>query len=165
MTCSTELLGVGDFYYELGVQIIEAGLRTRASNGGLMEVPDLLAYLEKVRGKQRRKEQQAVSGDDVERAVQKLAILGGGVRVLAIGKRKFVQLVPVELDNDHAAVLNAAQESGWVTKSSLAKTLGWNDVRIEKVLQPFLREGMAWVDDHQGERQYWFPSLLHMFAM
>lgn len=61
-------------------------------------------------------------------------MLGGGLRVLTIGKRKLVQTVPCELDNDHAAVLTAAQERGWVTRSQLASTLGWNDIRIEKVL-------------------------------
>ena len=33
-----QLLGFGDFYYELGVQIVEACLATRAYNGGFMEL-------------------------------------------------------------------------------------------------------------------------------
>ena len=33
-----QLLGFGDFYYELGVQIVEASLATRAYNGGFMEL-------------------------------------------------------------------------------------------------------------------------------
>ena len=36
-----QLLHFGDFYYELGVQIVEACLATRAMNGGLMDL-DLL---------------------------------------------------------------------------------------------------------------------------
>ena len=36
-----QLLGFGDFYYELGVQIVEACLATRAHNGGLMELGSL----------------------------------------------------------------------------------------------------------------------------
>ena len=36
-----QLLGFGDFYYELGVQIIEACLATRAYNGGFMELASL----------------------------------------------------------------------------------------------------------------------------
>lgn len=31
-----EVLGVGDFYYELAVQIVEICLATRSENGGLM---------------------------------------------------------------------------------------------------------------------------------
>lgn len=33
-----QLLGFGDFYYELGVQIVEACLATRAYTGGFMEL-------------------------------------------------------------------------------------------------------------------------------
>lgn len=36
-----QLLGFGDFYYELGVQIVEACLATRAYNGGFMELESL----------------------------------------------------------------------------------------------------------------------------
>ena len=36
-----QLLGFGDFYYELGVQIVEACLATRAYNGGFMELGSL----------------------------------------------------------------------------------------------------------------------------
>ena len=34
-----EMLGVGDFYYELGVQIIEVCLATSHRNGGKHEIP------------------------------------------------------------------------------------------------------------------------------
>lgn len=34
-----EILGVGDFYYELAVQIVEICLATRSVNGGLMALP------------------------------------------------------------------------------------------------------------------------------
>jgi len=157
-----ELLGVGDFYYRLGVQIIEAGLRTRAANGGLMELHELAAYVAKLRGKKA----QPVSLDDIELAVDKLNVLGGGTRVIKVGPtRRLVQLVPIELDNDHAAVLAAAQERCYVTRSQLAKQLGWTDMRIEKVLQPFLREGICWIDDQaEGEKQFWFPSLFRPAA-
>jgi ESCRT-II complex subunit VPS22 len=47
----SELLGVGDFYYELGVQIIEACLATRERNGGLMDLQDLKKMLVKMRGR------------------------------------------------------------------------------------------------------------------
>lgn len=41
-----QLLGFGDFYYELGVQIVEACLATRAYNGGLMDLPALRRYVQ-----------------------------------------------------------------------------------------------------------------------
>ena len=38
----SELLGIGDFYYELGVQAVEACMSSRAINGGLMEINQLV---------------------------------------------------------------------------------------------------------------------------
>ncbi len=43
-----QLLGIGDFYYQLGVQIIEACLATRTHNGGMIEL-SLLTRLVQVR--------------------------------------------------------------------------------------------------------------------
>ena len=39
------MLGFGDFYYELGVQIVEACLATRPLNGGLMEMKPLMRFV------------------------------------------------------------------------------------------------------------------------
>ena len=44
-----ELLGVGDFYYELGIQIIDVCLSTRGRNGGLVELGELKRQLIKMR--------------------------------------------------------------------------------------------------------------------
>ncbi len=40
-----QVLGFGDFYYELGVQIVEACLATRSLNGGLMDMQSLMRYV------------------------------------------------------------------------------------------------------------------------
>lgn len=40
-----QLLGFGDFYYELGVQVVEACLATKSINGGLMDLDSLRAYV------------------------------------------------------------------------------------------------------------------------
>lgn len=45
-----ELLGVGDFYYELGIQIIDVCLSTRALNGGLMELSEVQRRVQRMRG-------------------------------------------------------------------------------------------------------------------
>ena len=46
------LLGVGDFYYELAVQIIDMCLATRSENGGLVGLEELLTRLSSKRGRQ-----------------------------------------------------------------------------------------------------------------
>lgn len=40
-----QLMGFGDFYYELGVQVVEACLATRSVNGGLMDLDALRRYV------------------------------------------------------------------------------------------------------------------------
>lgn len=51
-----EMLGIGDFYYELGVQIIEICMKTRNQNGGLIEMSELLSRLTKIRNKYSKNE-------------------------------------------------------------------------------------------------------------
>jgi ESCRT-II complex subunit VPS22 len=45
----TEMLGIGDFYFELGVQIVEICLKTRSQNGGLLDVESLREMLQQAR--------------------------------------------------------------------------------------------------------------------
>ena len=79
-----EILGFGDFYYELGVQIVEACLATRPQNGGLCELDQLMTMVLARRGGAA----QPVSEDDVLRAIDRLAVLGGGWRVMRVAGRR-----------------------------------------------------------------------------
>eukprot|EP00301_Raphidiophrys_heterophryoidea_P003930 c11749_g1_i7.p1 GENE.c11749_g1_i7~~c11749_g1_i7.p1 ORF type:complete len:231 (+),score=45.03 c11749_g1_i7:30-695(+) len=102
----SEILGVGDFYFELGVQILHIALATRPQNGGLVALNELLAQLTKHRGKFA----QPINLDDVERAVQKIGVLGGvSIVTLADGSRIF-RSVPCELTEDHSTILNFASK-------------------------------------------------------
>ncbi|KAJ6950472.1 hypothetical protein NC651_004208 [Populus alba x Populus x berolinensis] len=100
-----ELLGIGDFYYELGVQIVEICLATRPHNGGLINLQELCALLRQ----KRKSDREAVSEDDCLRAISKLKILGSGFEVISVGKRKLVRSVPTELNKDHNEILELAQ--------------------------------------------------------
>eukprot|EP01116_Phalansterium_solitarium_P007545 TRINITY_DN20286_c0_g1_i1.p2 TRINITY_DN20286_c0_g1~~TRINITY_DN20286_c0_g1_i1.p2 ORF type:complete len:248 (-),score=64.20 TRINITY_DN20286_c0_g1_i1:32-775(-) len=153
-----EVLGVGDFYYELAVAIVEVCVRTRPRNGGLIEVGELRSYLERARGRA----SQPISTDDIERASKTLKVLGNGFQVITVGSQKMVQSVPCELNVDHTTVIVLAQARGWVTMSALERELRWGRDRTQSILNLLLHEGMVWVDDQSetGERQFWFPSLI-----
>lgn len=43
------MLGVGDFYYELGVQVIEVCMANNQTNGGIMKLDELYSKLLKSR--------------------------------------------------------------------------------------------------------------------
>ncbi|MCO5588776.1 hypothetical protein L7F22_042735 [Adiantum nelumboides] len=65
-----ELLGIGDFYYELGVQIVDICLATRSYNGGLIDLEELCSLL----SKKRRALREPISEDDCRRAISKLEV-------------------------------------------------------------------------------------------
>jgi ESCRT-II complex subunit VPS22 len=158
-----EILGVGDFYYELGVQIIDVCLRTRAKNGGLLELASLQHYLNAVRPKA----SQSVSVDDIERSIAKLKILGSGFSVKKIGippnELKVVQSVALELNQDHTLVFQTAvKESDCCVDVQLLKSkLNWERARSVHVLEFLEYSGLAWIDDDPvtHKRTWYFPSL------
>lgn len=152
-----QLLGFGDFYYELGVQVVEACLATRAVNGGLMDLAALSRYVQRRRGSRA----EPVSEDDLLRAIGKLKILGGGWAITKVGTRRLVRSVPGELSTDSNALLSLAQADGHVSQRRVMEALRWEKTRIQNTLDGLLQEGLAMVDDQSsgGERLYWFPCL------
>ncbi|XP_074413638.1 vacuolar-sorting protein SNF8 isoform X1 [Zonotrichia albicollis] len=136
-----EVLGVGDFYYELGVQIIEVCLALRHRNGGLITLEELQQEVLKGRGKFA----QDVSADDLLRAIRKLKVLGSGFGIIPVGGTVLVQSVPAELSMDHTVVLQLAEKKGFVTVSEIRDSLKWETERAKQVLDHLLKEGMAWL--------------------
>lgn len=152
------MLGVGDFYYELGVQIIEVCLATRHRNGGILPLDDLRKLVIKSRSVSAKHED--IETDDLLRAIDKLKVLGEGFRVISCGKSYIVQSVPAELSVDHTSVIQKANGTGYVTVSSLIEDFQWEKLRAERALEELIREGLVWVDEqNRGEPSYWFPGL------
>ncbi|CAL1300407.1 unnamed protein product [Larinioides sclopetarius] len=155
-----DLLGVGDFYYELGVQIVEICLATRHRNGGIMNLDELRRLL--IKSRSVGPKQEDIGYDDLLRAIDKLKILGEGFRTIACGSTKdyIVQSVPAELNVDHTKVIQKASTAGYVTITLLTNEFGWEKVRAEKAIFDLIREGLVWVDEQfEGESSYWFPGL------
>lgn len=155
-----QLLGVGDFYYELAVQIIEICLVTRPLNGGLMSLEDLTQRL------RRRRKLDRISEDDVKTAIGKVHLLGAGFQLLQSGNNTLVVSVPTELNSDHAAILQVAQgNASHVTLQGLKTQLKWEEQRLKRALNLMMQAGMVWVDEQAGSGKneenvgYWVPSL------
>lgn len=149
-----DVLGVGNFYFELGVQIVDVCMSTRSANGGLIDMQDLLRRLKLMRGSRA----SAISSDDVERAIRKLAVLGNGFSLISVGPRKLVMSVPYEMGRDSEVVLAAAQETGYVTLTKMQAVERWDEARFRRTMTTLIREGMCWIDKQASETQYWFPS-------
>ena len=142
-----DALGVGDFYYEVAVKVVECCASTRGENGGLMAIDDLLDRLG----------DDKISRDDVRRAVEKLHVLGDGFRVI---NGDAVLSAPAEFNDDAAKALEvAAARGGGLDGPALARHLRGSDAdaRAGAVLGGLLDAGFAWVDDR--DRTFFFPSL------
>ncbi|ONK81937.1 uncharacterized protein A4U43_C01F34450 [Asparagus officinalis] len=152
-----ELLGIGDFYYELGVQIVDICLVTRTHNGGLINLQELCSLL----CQRRKTARESVSEDDCLRAINKLKVLGSGFEVISVGKKKLVRSVPTELNKDHNEILELAQAHGYVLVEEVEKRFSWSSGRAIDALETLLEEGLAMIDDghRDGKRRYWFPCV------
>ena len=77
----SELLGLGDWHLELGVQIVDICVSTRDRNGGLIEMSELTRLLGKLRGA------SSITEEDILRSIKTLQPLGAGYEVLDVGGR------------------------------------------------------------------------------
>ncbi|TXG67845.1 hypothetical protein EZV62_009120 [Acer yangbiense] len=152
-----ELLGIGDFYYELGVQIVDICLATRAHNGGLINLQELCKLL----CQRRKNDRELVSEDDCLRAISKLKVLGSGFEVISVGKKKLVRSVPTELNKDHNHILELGQVQGFMTVDEVERRLSWTSGYAIDALDTLLDDGLAMIDDghRDGKRRYWFPCV------
>ena len=159
-----DLLGLNDFYYELGVQVVDVCLSTRASNGGLIAMSTLLRRLRATRVSTAR----AVSAHDVATAIRKLRRLGGGFELVERETETFVRSVPSELSVEQSRLLDLGKENeGRVTIALATARTGWSRDFAENALDVLMREGTVWIDrgdvDDEGTDaaapSYWFPSM------
>ncbi|EGN95010.1 hypothetical protein SERLA73DRAFT_187283 [Serpula lacrymans var. lacrymans S7.3] len=156
-----EMLGLGDWQYELGVQIVDVCVSTRERNGGVIEMSELVRVVSKLRGVS----SGVITEDDVIRSIKTLQPLGAGYEVIDVGGgKKMVRSVMKELDEDQAVVLSEAQsEGGRIVEDILVSRRGWARERARAALENMLlRDGLCWLDeqDESTGRSYWVPSAM-----
>ena len=153
------LLGgsVHDFYFNLGVTIVEVCRATRAENGGLISLSDLKTHVKRGRAIGSAMD---VSDADIEQAVRALEPLGSGFNIVKIGHRSLIRSVPKELNTDQSTVLEAVQVMGYVTVSMLQLNLGWGRPRAVAVVEDLMADSLVWVDTQAGENEYWSPAFI-----
>lgn len=161
------LLPLSDFTYALLTQIIDVSLATRALNGGLIPMPDLLRRLEKRRGVS----EGQVGVDDVRRAVGTMDPLGGGYEVISLapptGIKSPSSSAPETLalrctttalqSNDSSTLIGLALESaGRLDPDRVRLDLGWTRERVKAALLGDLVEsGVGWVDAQAETTDGW----------
>ncbi|KAH0836350.1 EAP30/Vps36 family-domain-containing protein [Lanmaoa asiatica] len=155
-----ELLGMGDWQYELGVQIVDVCVSTRERNGGLIEMGELVRMVSKLRGV----ESGVITEEDVIQSIKTLQPLGAGYEVIDVGGKKMVRNVVKELDEDQGIILAEAQaEGGRIVEEILVNRRGWTYERARAALENMLlRDGLCWLDAQDGRhgKAYWVPSAM-----
>lgn len=151
-----KLLGVGDFYYELSIQIVEVFLSTSSCNGGVMSIEDLHNRVLSSRGG------DPITKEDIIEAIKKLKVLGSNIREVQTDSSYVIHATPAELNSDHIDVTRLAHSThGHVSQIQLRDKLGWTDERAKKAIDELIMEGMIWVDNQSPDREphYWFPGI------
>lgn len=119
------ILGMGDFYYEISVQVVETCLAANHITGGVMELSELRKRLIAARGQSAK--HQEITEEDILLATKKLKTFGSSFTVYPVGKNRYlVQSIPRELSLQTTNVLGVAanQEEGFVTIAILMQELG-----------------------------------------
>lgn len=160
-----KLLGVGDFYYELAIQIVEVFLSTNHRNGGIMSIEELLKRVLASRNVSESKNlssTDSITTEDILEAIKKLRVLGSNIREIPNKNSYIIHATPAELNSDHLDITQVAHSThGYVTLSILSEKLEWNEARIRKALDELIMEGIIWVDSQgpDSETLYWFSGL------
>jgi len=157
-----EMLGLGDWQYELGVQIVDICVSTRDRNGGMIEMAELVRILSKLRGVGSGE----ITEEDVIHSIKTLEPLGAGYQVIDVGGRRMVRSVTKELDEDQTTILALARQTdGRITASVLVDMRQWTRERAVAALEVMLLEdGLCWLDEQDEEtgRAYWIPSAMQL---
>ncbi|GAA5946496.1 hypothetical protein JCM3765_000267 [Sporobolomyces pararoseus] len=180
-------IGVGDWYYALGVQIVDVCLQKRDRGGGLVALDEVMRDVRKLRSIPSNSKGTTttngkfttttadISESDVQRAIEALGPLGCGYSLIKVGGKKVVRCSPGGLDKDSLVVVEAAQDTGRgaVTRDEVQqfteKQTGepWTLDRVEHAIEKALMDdGMIWLDEYNDgvtvKREYWSPALFVM---
>ncbi|RSH95310.1 hypothetical protein EHS25_000397 [Saitozyma podzolica] len=183
----TEMLGLGEWTYELAVQVVDVCVSTRERNGGVIEMGELIERVERLRsgGKDKVADKDSTSRpsdsrdardtytdritpDDIHRALSLLRPLHAGYTILpnpsapsSSSSSVFIRSIPRELDTDQSLLLVLAKDAGGLLREADVRTkTGWSDLRTRNAMEDcVMREGVGWVDElPQGGREVWIMA-------
>jgi ESCRT-II complex subunit VPS22 len=153
----SSILGVGDFYHELSIKVIEVCMKQKRSNGGLLELSEVL---EQVRRTYKGKNPPKIGEGDIAAALKNLGCLGSGYSIVDIGKKKYMKTTSFDLDADHNAILSLAEGKGYFTDKG---SLSISDKRFKDGVESLLQQGFIWLDEYKGVKTYYVCAMFKGF--
>ena len=146
----------GEFYDQLGIELLEIGKKLSSETGGILSLAELMIRVNKLRpGK-------VVGANDITKALETLvkAKVIPPIKTLPSGV-KIVEFIPANLSEDHETVLNLASREGYITIENLILKTGWSLERANRVLNELVEKGIAIKDTEYMEgTKYWFPGFV-----
>lgn len=166
-------LGVSDWTYTLAVQVVDVCISSRDTNGGLIEMSQLVKGVSKLRTGSHSdlegSQHTPITAADIIQAVKSLNPLACGYDVFTLpGNIQMVRSLPKALDSDSLLVLEAASalNQPFITSLSFsryaAEHKGWKHQRAEAALtKALVEDGLVWEDEQAPEAaHYWITSLV-----
>lgn len=158
-----KLLGFGDFYYELAIQVSEIFMATNHRNGGIMTMEELLERVSHSRTTKSSKGVESITANDILVAIKKLKPLGSNIKEVKTGSSYIIYATPAELNSDHLEIAQLAHSTKGQFSSELIKEKfpDWSDERIQRDVNELIMEGIIWIDEQgpEGQKLYWFAGL------
>ncbi|XP_003369756.1 vacuolar-sorting protein SNF8 [Trichinella spiralis] len=135
-------LNIGQFYYELAMQMIEVCMATAP----YMTVGMTFRIHYYGRIVQTSNAFKRQNPEDILKAAKSIEILGPGFSVIKMPKENtyLIKTTPKEISVDHLSVLQLGKENGFVSNEMLAERLNWANYRTKTT--EMLAEGTVWID-------------------
>lgn len=162
-------LKLGEFYYELAIQIITISLAFKEKVGSIIDIMELKDLLSKHRKK------TDISEDDIVKAVESVSELKCGFEIIQLQNgKKAVAITPIHLSNDINIVLQIASENnGCITYNLFKMKTGQPEYKYKQIIDNLIENEMVWVDNsssiiHKNNEKYnssfeneiyWFSGL------
>ncbi len=115
-------LGLGGFYYELGIQVLNVCLALRKKTGGFVEMTDCMMYLRHLRGSMAAQITEyrfatIIDREDICSAIKQLGVFGTSLQIIEVDHKQFISSVPLELNEDHKLLISLGKEQGFISES------------------------------------------------
>lgn len=169
-------LNLGEFYYELAIQIITISIALREKTGALIEISDMRKYLANIRKK------EDITDIDIEKAIESVAELKCGFQIIKLSNnKKAVVTIPLTISNDTNLIIQIANENNGCINYNIYKNSYCNTTKefFDTIINSLIEKGIVWIDDINNaiNRQkescisnnssnltnidfiYWFPGL------
>jgi len=158
-------IGLGNFYYELGIQLVNVCIALKKKTGGFVEMSDCMRYLQALRGSAA----SAISEDDIVSAIKQLQTLGTSLHIIEIDNKQYISSVPMELNDDTKLLIALGEDEGYFTEDIAVEKLKISLQRVQEAVKILISEGIIWIDnpsyvkpdrDKKTKTLYWFPNML-----